>query len=75
MSAFEIGQIKAHLYHEVRPAEIQRILTKPDGKNKYSIQAVNDAVKRLEADPSWRGSVKRGLVGGGPPRKQKTRVA
>ena len=49
MSAFEIGQIKAHLYHEVRPAEIQRILTKPDSKQRvFDTRAITALRKKLE---------------------------
>ena len=33
LSAFEIGQIKAHVYHGLGAAQIARILVKADGKD------------------------------------------
>lgn len=65
-TAFELGQIKAHLYHEVKPAEIQRIVYKSDGISQFSIQAIHDAKAKFEADPNWRGER---LGKSGPQRK------
>ena len=66
LSAFEIGQIKAHLHHGLGPTAIARILLKPDGKSRWSDQAVADAIAKLEADPQWRGERQEGS---GAPRK------
>ena len=33
LTPLEAGQIKAHLYHEVRPAEMQRRVKRDDGAN------------------------------------------
>ena len=49
-TAFELGQIKAHLYHNVAPAEIARIVFKPDGKTNYSVQAIHDAINKMKAN-------------------------
>ena len=65
-TAYELGQIKAHLYHDVAPAEIARIVFKPDGINHYSVQAVHDAIARMESDKDWRGERK---VGSGAARQ------
>ena len=63
---FEIGQIKAHVYHGMSGAAISRILCKRDGKSHWSETAVQDVVNKLEDDPSWRGERK---TGSGCPRK------
>ena len=55
LSPFDVGQIKAHMHHGLKPADIMRILLKPDGISSWSFNAINDAVKHLERDPSWRG--------------------
>ena len=57
---FEVGQIKAHVYHGMSGAAISRILVKPDGKSKWSEQAVQDALRKLEANPCWRGEREKG---------------
>ena len=33
LTPFEIGQIKAHVYHGLKGAAISRVLKKPDGKS------------------------------------------
>ena len=63
---FEVGQVKAHVYHGLSGAEISRIILKPDGTNKWSDKAVQDVVARLNDDPSWRGER---AQGSGAPRK------
>ncbi len=55
---FEIGQIKAHVYHGMSGAAISRILCKRDGKSHWSETAVQDVVNKLEDEPSWRGERK-----------------
>ena len=56
MTAFEIGQVKAHMYHGLGATEISRILVKPDGKSHWSDTAVQNQIDKLEADPSWKGA-------------------
>ena len=55
LTPFEVGQIKAHAYHGLGAADILKILYKPDGISQWSFNAVNDALKKLNAEPSWRG--------------------
>ena len=66
LTPFEIGQIKAHVHHGLKPANIVDIVIKPDGISKWSFNAINDAIKHLEHDPSWRGDR---AEGSGAPRK------
>ena len=54
LTPFEIGQIKAHLYHELGPTAISKLVQKTDGEC-VSKQAVVDVAARLEKDPCWRG--------------------
>ena len=54
-SPFEIGQIKAHMYHGLCAAEIARILVKADGKTKWSDKAVQNQIDKLQEKPKWRG--------------------
>ena len=63
---FEVGQVKAHLHHGLGPTEIARIITKADGKSRFSDTAVANIIAKLEAQPTWRGERQ---VGSGPPRK------
>ena len=37
LTAFELGQIKAHLHHKLKPAEISRILVKSDGETHWTL--------------------------------------
>ena len=54
LTPFEVGQIKAHHYHEVNPSEISRIMSRSDG-SPITPQTVRNAIKKLESDPSWEG--------------------
>ena len=65
LTPFEIGQIKAHLYHDLGPSEIAEIVVKADGQP-VSVQGVCDAISKLEADAGWRGER---ASGSGRPRK------
>ena len=66
LSPFDIGQIKAHMHHGLGGAEISRIIRKDDGRSSWSEQAVQDAMRKLKADPKWRGDR---VPGSGAPRK------
>ena len=59
-TAWELGQIKAHLHHGLGPAAIARILVKPDGKTHWSDNAVSGVIAKLKAAPQWRGERKEG---------------
>ena len=54
LSPFEVGQIKAHLYHGLGPRAIAGLVKKSDGTN-VSVQGVCDTKAKLDGDPSWRG--------------------
>ena len=54
LTPFEIGQIKAHAYHQLGPTAIAAIVKKEDGTHP-SVQAVADALAKFEASPKWRG--------------------
>ena len=66
LGEFEAGQVKAHLHHNLGPAAIAKIMAKPDGKSRYSENAISDCIKKIKADPNWRGGRKQGS---GRPRK------
>ena len=44
---FEVGQVKAHLLHEMNPADIARIVLKPDGKTHYSVTTIHNIIDKL----------------------------
>ena len=60
LSPFDIGQVKAHLHHGLKGAAISRIMVKADGKSRWSEQAIQDAIKKLESNPKWRGEPRHG---------------
>ena len=47
--------MKTHLHHEMNPADIARIVLKPDGKTHYSVTAIHNSIEKLNIDPLWRG--------------------
>ena len=65
LTAFEVGQIKAHLHHGLGPSAIAGLVKKSDGTH-VSVQGVCDAKAKLDADPTWRGER---APGSGRPRK------
>ena len=59
-TAIEIGQIKAHAYHGMSGTAISRILFKPKSTSgrlnmTLSEHAVQDAMRKLQHFPQWRG--------------------
>ena len=54
LTPFEVGQIKAHLHHDLGAAAISKLVTKTDGQQ-VSVQAVVDVAAKLKANPAWRG--------------------
>ena len=54
LTPFEVGQIKAHHYHEINPSEISRIMNRSDG-SQITPQTIRNTIKKLESDPSWEG--------------------
>ena len=65
LTPFDIGQIKAHLWHGLGPTAIAGIVKKADGTN-ISAQGVCNVQAKLEQDPAWRGDR---AEGSGRPRK------
>ena len=59
-SPFEVGQVKAHLYHGLGPSQIAGIITKADGKTRFSHTAVASIIEKLKNDPKWRGERQEG---------------
>ena len=59
LTPFEVGQIKAHAEHGLGPAQIARVVTKSDGTFP-SDAAVAEVLRKLVADPAWRGERKQG---------------
>ena len=55
LSPFEVGQIKAHMYHGLGAAAISRIVVKADGKSHPSEHGVKDVMDKLAKKPGWRG--------------------
>ena len=70
LTPFEYGQIKAHLEHDERPAEIRRLVLRPDGEP-FSERCILNAVAKLRADPTFRGERQEGS---GAPRKTSKRL-
>ena len=55
LTPFDLGQIKAHLYHGLRPAAIREIMVKGKGNKRWSHNAIKNACDKFEADPTWKG--------------------
>ena len=54
LTPFEVGQIKAHHYHELKPSKIAEIMTRSDG-SEITAQTIRNIIKKLEADETWEG--------------------
>lgn len=61
-SPFEIGQIKAHVYHGLSATKIAGILAKPDGKSRWTVKAVQNQIDKLKEQPAWRGERQEGSM-------------
>ena len=70
LDPFVIGQIKAHVYHGLGPTAIAEIVKKPDNTHP-SVQAVADAIAKLDKTKSWRGER---ASGSGCPRKTSAKL-
>ena len=57
LTPFDLGQIKAHVYHGMSGAAISRILRKPDGKSFWSEQAIQDAITKVLSRASVEASL------------------
>ena len=74
LGPFELGQIKAHLYHGLSGAEIARILKKPDGKSEWKKQAIYNAIDKLAEILHGGGSGRKDLEHLGKQQRRKTRL-
>ena len=54
LTAFDLGQIKAHASHGLAASHIVPLIKKSDGTHP-SVQGVVDALARMGSDPAWRG--------------------
>ena len=63
---FDVGQVKAHMHHDLGPTAIAAILWKADGVSQWSVNGVKGIMDKLDADPNWRGER---AEGSGAPRK------
>ena len=54
LTPFEIGQIEAHLHHELGAVAISKLVTMTDGKV-ASVQTGVDVAAKREDNPTWRG--------------------
>ena len=68
MTDMQIGQIKAHMEppHNMSGHGIAKLVKKPDGKHKYSVQAILNAMAKIRANPN---SAPLRKAGSGRPRK------
>jgi hypothetical protein len=66
LTPFEVGQVFAHMHHNLTALQISRVIFKGDGKSRFSERAVKTCMDALEADPTWKGQRQEGS---GAPRK------
>lgn len=66
LSELDVGQVKAHMHHDLGSIAISKIMYKADGKTRFSEQAILDCTNKLRTNPSWRGER---AAGSGAPRK------
>jgi hypothetical protein len=69
LSAFEVGQVKAHVQHGLSAAAIAERIVKADGKSSFGETAIQNCMNKLTQKPEWRGEREEGS---GPPRKTTT---
>ena len=60
LTPFEVGQVKAHLEHGLKAPAIAKRVFKSDGKTPFGETAILNCVRKLEANPSWRGERTKG---------------
>ena len=70
LSPFEVGQVKAHMEHDLGSTTIARHIKKADGKSFFEESAIRKCMKKLKENPGWRGEREEGS---GAPRKTTTK--
>ena len=66
LGPFEVGQIKAHMEHQLGCTTIARKIFKADGVTNFSENCILTAMNKLNENPKWRGEREEGS---GAPRK------
>ena len=61
-SPFEVGQVKAHLEHDLPASEIARRIFKQDGTN-FGETAIRNCIEKLSETLGWRGERFKGTAG------------
>lgn len=61
-SLFEVGQIKAHVYHGLSATKIADLLVKADGKTRWTVKSVQNQMDKLKEQPTWRGERQEGSM-------------
>ena len=54
LTPFEVGQVKAHMYHDLGARRIAGIICRADG-TKFSDTAIQDCMNKLLENKHWRG--------------------
>jgi hypothetical protein len=55
LTPFQVGQVHAHMHHQLTALKISRIIFKGDGKSRFSESAIKTCMEHLRSDPAWRG--------------------
>ena len=66
LTAFDVGQVKAHMEHGLSANAIAKRVFRMDGKTPFGETAIQNCMNHLQADPKWRGER---AEGSGAPRK------
>ena len=62
LTPFEYGQIKAHMHHGLKAADIVKIVTRMDGSG-FSHPTIVAAIEKLDSNKHFRESKQRALGG------------
>jgi hypothetical protein len=54
LTPFEVGQVVAHMHHDLGATKISRIVVRED-KSHFSVTAIEDCMNKILQDPKWRG--------------------
>ena len=66
MGPLQVGQVIAHLQHDLNPTQISSRVLKDDGISTWTPRRMQEVVAKLTEDPEWNGERKEGS---GAPRK------
>ena len=54
LTPFEVGQVKAHMHHDLGARRIAAIVRRADGTH-FSDTAIQDCINKLRENKRWRG--------------------